>query len=108
MAGFSNSANRLQPPDFASGGAKLPKVSGHMPKYSHFWETASGDWVRSSLHGGRGGAIGGIFEIWQGKHLLGEKELAGEGNVLVPGRWTPVVRLRHGPPHPFSRYPSRF
>jgi hypothetical protein len=25
MAGFSNSANRLQPPDFAGGGAKLPK-----------------------------------------------------------------------------------
>ena len=22
-----------------------------MPEYSHFWETAAGDWVRSSLHG---------------------------------------------------------
>jgi len=41
MAGFSDLANDLQPPDFASGGAKLPKVSGHMPKYSHFWETAA-------------------------------------------------------------------
>jgi hypothetical protein len=39
------------------GGAKLPKVSGHMPKYSQFWETAAGDWVRSSLRGGRGSAI---------------------------------------------------
>jgi hypothetical protein len=47
----------LQPPDFASSGAKLPKVSGHMPKYSRFRETAAGDWVRSSLHGGRGSAI---------------------------------------------------
>ena len=29
----------------------MPKVSGRMPKYSHFWETAAGDRVRSSLHG---------------------------------------------------------
>jgi len=52
--GFSNSAHCLQPPNFASGGAILPKVSGHMPNYSQFWETEAGDWVRSSLRGGAG------------------------------------------------------
>jgi hypothetical protein len=52
MAGFSNSVDRLQPPDFANGEAKLPEVSGRMPKYSRFRETAAGDWVRSSLRGG--------------------------------------------------------
>jgi hypothetical protein len=31
---FPNSVDGLQPPDFARGGAKLPEVSGRMPKYS--------------------------------------------------------------------------
>jgi hypothetical protein len=52
MAGFSDLANDLQPPDFASGGAKLPKVSGAYLKYSRFWETAAGGRVRSALCGG--------------------------------------------------------
>ncbi len=45
MAGFSDSVDGLQAPDFASGGAKLPEVSGRLPKYSHFRETGTGDWV---------------------------------------------------------------
>jgi hypothetical protein len=53
MAGFSNSEDGLWPPDFASGGTKLPEVSGPMPKYSRFWETPAGDWVRSSLRAER-------------------------------------------------------
>jgi hypothetical protein len=35
----------------------MPKVSGRMPDYSRFRETAIGDWLRSPLHGGRGSAI---------------------------------------------------
>jgi hypothetical protein len=35
----------------------LPEVSGRIPKYSRFRETAAGDWVRSSLRDGRGSAI---------------------------------------------------
>jgi hypothetical protein len=43
MAGFSNSVDGLQTPDFARCGVKLPEVSGRMPKYSRFRETAAGD-----------------------------------------------------------------
>jgi hypothetical protein len=42
MAGFSNSVDGLQTPDFARCGVKLPEVSGRMPKYSRFRETAAG------------------------------------------------------------------
>jgi PAS domain S-box-containing protein len=56
MAGFSNSVNGLQPPDFAAGGPKLPEVSGRMPKYSRFREAVAGDRVRSTLRGGPGSA----------------------------------------------------
>jgi hypothetical protein len=51
MAGFRELADGLQPPNFARGGAKLPEVSGRMPKYSRFWETGTGDGVRSALRG---------------------------------------------------------
>jgi hypothetical protein len=44
----------LQAPYLTSLTAKTPKVSGRMPDYSRFRETAAGDWVRSSLRGGRG------------------------------------------------------
>jgi hypothetical protein len=47
---------RLQAPNLATIAARTPKVSGYMPKYSRFRETATGDWVRSSLHGGVGSA----------------------------------------------------
>jgi hypothetical protein len=39
---FPNSVTGLQPPDFARGG-ELPELSGRMPKYSRFRETAAGD-----------------------------------------------------------------
>ena len=69
MAGFSNSVDGLQTPDFARGGVKLPEVSGRRPKYSRFRETAAGDWVRSSLRGGRGSPISGMLRYgrWSGR-----------------------------------------
>jgi hypothetical protein len=69
MAGFSDLVDGLQPPDFASEGAKLPEVSGRMPKYSRFRETAAGDWVRSALRGGRGSPISGMLRYgrWSGR-----------------------------------------
>ena len=57
MAGFCELAVGLWTPNLAASRAKLPKVSGHMPKYSRFWETTAGDRVRSTLPGGRGSAI---------------------------------------------------
>jgi hypothetical protein len=56
MAGFSDLVVGLRPPDFAGDGTKMPKVSGRMPNYSRFRETVAGDWVRSSLPGGRDNA----------------------------------------------------
>jgi hypothetical protein len=37
-----------------------------MPKYSQFWETAAGDWVRPSLDGGPGSAKAWLFEWLRG------------------------------------------
>jgi hypothetical protein len=42
--GFSNSVDGLQAPDLTGFGAKTPKVSGYLPEYSRFRETAAGDW----------------------------------------------------------------
>jgi hypothetical protein len=42
----------LQSPNLADYGAKSSKVSGCSLKYSRFRETATGDWVRSTLRGG--------------------------------------------------------
>jgi hypothetical protein len=39
MAGFCDSGNGLQAPDFANCGPESPKVSSPTPKYSRFWET---------------------------------------------------------------------
>jgi len=36
----------------------MPKVSGRIPKYSRFWQTRIGDWVRSALHDRRGSRLG--------------------------------------------------
>jgi hypothetical protein len=52
MAGFRELAIRLQAPDLATFGARTPKVSGYMPEYSRFRETATGDRFRSTLRGG--------------------------------------------------------
>jgi hypothetical protein len=49
MAGFCDSGNGLQAPDFANCGPESPKVSSPTPKYSRFWETAARDRVRSTL-----------------------------------------------------------
>ena len=54
MAGFCKLARGLQAPYFATLAAKMPKVSGLMPDYSRFRETATGDWFRSPLRGGHG------------------------------------------------------
>ena len=91
MAGSSNLANGLQPPDFASGGAKLPKVSGHMPKYSHFWETAAGDWVRSSLHGVAAVVFQFARTIVSGVQLWGNNS---HGLEIVAERERETVRMK--------------
>jgi hypothetical protein len=50
----------LRAPKLAVAGAKSPIVSDGILKYSRFQETATGDWVRSTL---RGGACSGISPI---------------------------------------------
>jgi hypothetical protein len=57
LAGFCDSGTGLQVPDLADSGTKTPLVSGGHLKYSRFWETATGDWVRSALRGRRGSAL---------------------------------------------------
>jgi hypothetical protein len=57
MAGFCESALGLRAPKLAAAGVKPPIVSGGYLKYSRFWETATGDRVRSGLRGGRGDAV---------------------------------------------------
>lgn len=49
MAGLYNLVDGLLTPDFGKSEPNLPKVSGRYRKYSRFWETDAGDWVRSSL-----------------------------------------------------------
>ncbi len=56
MAAFSKSLLRLQTPNLYNYRAKSAMVSGGYLKYSHFWETATGDPVRSTLRG-RGGSL---------------------------------------------------
>src|ERR1700682_519618 len=58
MAGFCELAIGLRAPKLAAAGAKSPIVSGGYLKYSRFWETATGDRVRSGLRGGRGSPTG--------------------------------------------------
>src|SRR5216684_7680688 len=53
MAVFCKLAVGLQTPHSATSGEKSPKVSGEYLKYSRFWETATGDRVRSTLRGAR-------------------------------------------------------
>jgi hypothetical protein len=52
LAGFCDLGAGLQAPDSAVSGTKTPKVSGGLLNYSRFWETATGDRVRSALRGG--------------------------------------------------------
>ena len=58
MAAFCELVIGLQAPYLSTFTAKMPKVSGRMPEYSRFRETATGDWVRSTLRGGHGSALG--------------------------------------------------
>jgi hypothetical protein len=53
MAGFCELAIGLRAPKLAAAGAKSRIVSGRYLKYSRFRETATGDWFRSGLGGGR-------------------------------------------------------
>jgi hypothetical protein len=114
--GFSNSVDGLQPPDFASGGAKLPKVSGHMPKYSQFWETAAGDgsiltawWTRQckSVPYSSGCAVSAMAGVaplfganaigWREEHgaQQGERPMARE----LEGKVAVVTLTLHSPRH---------
>jgi hypothetical protein len=43
MAGFCELAIGLQAPNQATFGARTPKISGYMPEYSRFRETATRD-----------------------------------------------------------------
>ena len=52
MPGFCELAIDLRAPKLAAAGPKSPIVSGRYLKYSRFWETTAGDWVRSTLRGG--------------------------------------------------------
>src|SRR6202140_418332 len=52
IAVFCRLARRLQAPNSDNLRAKSPIVSGKYLKYSRFWETATGDRVRSGLLGG--------------------------------------------------------
>src|SRR5258708_6974197 len=52
MAGFCELAIGLRAPKLAAAEAKSPIVSGGYLKYSRFWETATGDRVRSTLRDG--------------------------------------------------------
>ena len=61
MAGFCELASGLQAPYLTTFTAKTPKVSGYLPRYSRFRETTTGDRFRSTLRGGRGSAISGIY-----------------------------------------------
>src|ERR1700687_4436201 len=58
MAGFCELAIGLRAPKLAAAGAKSAIVSGGYLKYYRFWETATGDRVRSGLRGGRRSPIG--------------------------------------------------
>src|ERR1700680_2643075 len=55
MAGFCTLAFGLQAPNLAPSRAKSPIVSAGYLKYSRFWETTTGDRVRSALRGRRAG-----------------------------------------------------
>jgi hypothetical protein len=57
MAGFCILAVGLQAPNLAASRAKSPIVSAGYLKYSRFWETTTGDRVRSALRGRRAGRI---------------------------------------------------
>src|ERR1700676_611945 len=59
MAGFCTLEVDLQAPDLATSRAKSPIVSAGYLKYSRFWETTTGDRVRSTLRGRRAGCIPG-------------------------------------------------
>jgi hypothetical protein len=85
MAGFSNSVNGLQPPDFTSGGPKMPKVSGRMPKYSRFRETVAGDRVRSTLRAGKPVAVVALAIIVCDAETVPEARTCGhhdQGDIL--------------------------
>jgi hypothetical protein len=60
MAGFCEFAIGLRAPKLAAAGAKSPIVSGGYLKYSRFWETATGDRVRSALRGRAGKFAAGV------------------------------------------------
>src|ERR1700682_4672620 len=51
MAAFSKLVLRLRTPNLYNYRAKSAIVSGGYLKYSHFWETATGDRVQSTLRG---------------------------------------------------------
>src|SRR5260370_232960 len=58
MAGFCELAIGLRAPKLVPAETKSPIVSGGYLKYSRFWETATGDRVRSGLRGGSRSLIG--------------------------------------------------
>jgi hypothetical protein len=51
MAGFYEFVGGLRARVLATSGPEQPIVSGQYLKYSRFWETATGDRVRSALRG---------------------------------------------------------
>ena len=51
MAGFCELVGGLRARVLTTSGPEQPIVSGQYLKYSRFWETATGDRVRSALRG---------------------------------------------------------
>jgi hypothetical protein len=83
MADLCELAIGLWAPNLPASGAKSPIVSGGYLKYSRFWKTATGDWVRSGLRGGRGSAISGIYwNMADGQVVLVTTEPSGGGSPV--------------------------
>src|ERR1700682_573047 len=74
MADFCELAVGLQAPNLDTFGARTPKVSGYMPKYSRFRETATGDRFRSTLRGRACSATRQILRL--GRRQIGNAQPA--------------------------------
>src|ERR1700724_4642866 len=84
MAGFVTLAVVLQAPSLATSRAKSPIVSAGYLKYSRFWETTTGDRVRSAL---------------RGRHVsVGPKGTSGAPLVALPYTQSPRVTVSPSAP----------
>ena len=89
MAGFCELGIGLQAPHLSTFTAKTPKVSGRMPEYSRFRETAIGDCVRSTLRGGLAVQLPDILSLGREKSGMRSRQCGVEAAVFWLSKISP-------------------